>query len=187
MQQITLIKRVEVGEMLSLNYEEWKSWLERNGYFYEQGLAFSRPSREILSRVPVPNEPGDLPNFIDDLVEFDGYKGQRLLWISEWRIWSAVEYGLRHLSMLTGRPVKDADAPDFHCYLFEESEWENVMPMLVVPLLYGWDAYLLVEGGETLVKISHESRVSFSILEESEIDVRRLPRWREPTHLGLEN
>lgn len=164
--------------MRSLDVEEWRTWIESNGYVYREGLELKGADQKILHRAPVPRAPGELPDFVGDLVEIPGYAGQRMVWISEWRIWSAIEYGLRHLGMLTSTPILSLDDPNFHCYLFEQGEWEDVMPLLCVPLLYCWDAYLLVERGEMLTKISHESDVTFSVLRGSNINATHLPRWQ---------
>jgi hypothetical protein len=119
-----------------------------------------------------------LVGLVDELVEIQGIEGERMVWISEWRIWSPIEIGLRHLSMLTARPMRGPDDPDFHCYLLKNSEWKETIALLSIPLLYGWDAYLLVEGGLTLTRISHDSWVSFAVAADSSLDTTRVAAWR---------
>lgn len=105
-----------------------------------------------------------------------------MLWIADWTIWASIaDDGLRHLSMLTGQPFRGVDEQDFHCYLFEQVEWESVKLALSVPIIYGWDAWLLTEGGQSLTKISHDEYISFSVAEDSSIGegyLESVARWR---------
>lgn len=145
-------------------------------------MTSQRPMRQVLDRLPHRMSPEDFPWYINSLADLGEFKGQRMVWISDWTIWSPVDDGLRHLSMLTGRPFKGKDERDFHCYLFEESNWESVKPILCVPILYGWDAYLLTEGGNSLAEISHDEYVSFAAVEGSTIGdewLNSIAKWHD--------
>lgn len=166
-----------------LSVDEWQTWLGQNGYeCTSSGLSIARPSRQILDRLPHRTTPNDFALFIASLAELGGFEGQRMLWIADWTIWASISGdGLRHLSMLTGCPLRDVDAPDFHCYLFSQSEWESVKPVISLPIIYGWDAYLLTEGAQSLTEISHDEYVSFYVAEDSMIDgayLESVARWR---------
>lgn len=169
--------------MRKLSPEEWQVWLNRNGYEWTRpGLCITQPSRQILDRLPHRTRPSDFPLFIASLAELGGFEGQRMLWIADWTIWASIaDDGLRHLSMLTGQPFRGVDEQDFHCYLFEQVEWESVKLALSVPIIYGWDAWLLTEGGQSLTKISHDEYISFSVAEDSSIGegyLESVARWR---------
>lgn len=158
--------------MQSLTGAEGRTWLEQNDYRHMGGkIELNGHARRVVDGFLIAvDEPWRLPQLADDLSLLRGFSGQRVVWVSEWNIWSNAEDALRHLSMLTSRPRKRPEQADFHCYLFEQSEWEEIKPILCVALLYGWDAYMLAEGGRVLVEISHESIVSFLTLDESGID-----------------
>lgn len=83
-----------------------------------------------------------------------------LLWLNEWDIWSESfeRVGWRIAQRLKG--VEEApslgDAP---AHLFTSHEFIDAQALLLLPMLFQWDAHFVPSSGEFFVYTSHEDRL----------------------------
>jgi hypothetical protein len=84
------------------------------------------------------------------------------VWLRDWTIWNdrSQEIGLRHLELLTG---DSHNAGDLEAYLIPASEWRKAIALVLLAMLYGWDADLFFGNAAALFDISHDCFVSAAI------------------------
>jgi hypothetical protein len=84
---------------------------------------------------------------------------------------------LTHLKLLTINASQSPGSEKGHIYVMASDEWREVISLLVVPALYGWDAHLLFDSGRVLVDVSHEGRIQITLREGHSVDTARLRAW----------
>jgi hypothetical protein len=149
--------------MKKLDFAGLASWCASSGYSltdWRPVLPFSVES----AKIPVPDDPQLLTELLDSVVGLASADCEMVVWIADWTIWNerSQEIGLRHVTLLVDSYVDHA-SEESHIYLLEASEWREVIALLTVPLLYGWDAYLFFRSGVALVEVSHDAYIEVSL------------------------
>jgi hypothetical protein len=140
-----------------LDRHELAVWCSGSGY----ELVDWRPSLPHATRslrIPLPRDPQSVPDLADSLVVF-ATGCDLVVWLRDWTIWNdrSQEIGLRHLELLTG---DTHNAGDLEAYLIPASEWREAIALVLLAMLYGWDAQLLFGNAAALFDISHDCFVS---------------------------
>jgi len=146
--------------MKRLDRAELVAWCSQTGY----QLVDWRPSLPHAIRsihIPLPRDPQAVPDLADSLVVF-ATGCDLLVWLRDWTIWNdrAQDIGLRHLELLGGR---SRSVGDLQAYLLTSSEWREAIALVLLAMLYGWDAHLFFGNAAALFNISHDSFVSGAI------------------------
>lgn len=105
--------------------------------------------------------------------------GGALLWIRERGIWGdfSEAIGSKILQLLSGGAELPQDGPGF---LFNASEVTELHAFGLVPLLFGWDAFIVPEGAGFFAFASHDGYLSivFPPGGDAEPWLTRLAPWR---------
>jgi len=150
--------------MTALTNEEVLQWCtERHLLFDRWQFLHFGPGSTVLE-VPFPNVAHKAPPFAsllcELLKEFSPFQSL-LLWVKETGIFSDRwdEIGLRQLELeriALGERRSLSDSPG---HLFHPKEELDVIGMSVLPMLYGWDAYLIPDSARLFAYISHDEYV----------------------------
>jgi hypothetical protein len=83
-----------------------------------------------------------------------------LLWLNEWDIWSESfeRVGWRIAQRLRGI-AKVPSLRDAPAHLFGPDEFIDAQALLLLPMLFQWDAHFVPSSGEFFVYASHEERL----------------------------
>jgi hypothetical protein len=125
--------------MKRLDRHELVDWCARSGYeLVDWRPLLPHASRSL--RIPLPDDPQTLPDLADSLVVFSA-DCDLLVWIRDWTIWNdrSQDIALRHLELLSGRAHT---AADLEAYLLSPSQWREAIALVLLAMLYGWDAHL---------------------------------------------
>lgn len=150
--------------MKKISFDDYSAWSTQRGYSLDQwGPSLEAPLESVA--IAVPEEPQALAALLDDLVGIELKGGAWLFRVRDWTIWNerSQEIGLAHLNLLTDSAAQSQGSESSHIYLLAASEWREVIALLTIPVLYGWDANLLFESGSVLVDVSHEGRIQVTL------------------------
>jgi len=164
--------------MKRISYQQVADWCRGNGYGLRDWIPFV-PAAAQKFGCAVPVDPQQVPMFCDAIANLGPPHAERLLWIRDWTIWSerSQAIGLRMLDLLVAQVSSSEKALDSHAYLATAEEWCDVVALLTVPILFGWDAHLFCASGEVLVDISHHGQVVVSLGSGGELDAASLKAW----------
>jgi len=147
--------------MLALSFPEVSAWCDRHGVQISPNgrLGTERPT-ESLGKIDLPHQPHQLPILVGHLLDIATLldNSETMLWIVEWRIWNdditatGIE-ALQRLRLSTGSSASVEDSPG---QIFSPSEHNLAVASCLMPLLFGWDAYIVPASGEPAIFISHD-------------------------------
>lgn len=133
-------------------------------------------------RISVPVHARDLLTFAyvalmsaiatDDELDFQG----ALLWLTDWDIWSATteRVGLELLKELRAEDLLKGDLRSAPAHLLAADEIIRAQSLLLLPLLFLWDAFYVPPAGGLLCAVSHHGFVDIHAR-----DASTLARLRE--------
>lgn len=165
--------------MKKISFDDLSGWSAERGYRLDDWVPSLGSPGERLN-LPNPREPHALAELLDDLVSIEAESKAWLLWVRDWTIWNerSQEIGLAHLNLLTTAASRSAGCENGHVYLMSSDEWREVVALLAVPVLYGWDAHLLFDSGRALVDVSHEGRIQTTFRKGHMVDSSPLKAWQ---------
>lgn len=157
-----------------MSTEEIVAWCAEGGIDVGQhrGLSFKNKRR---IEIPFPERLFAAPLILLELVEdltTRSSSGSLLLWIRDTGIWDERldQIGLPQLEILNRATQTDGNdtSPG---YLFDEREIHLCVGAAVLPMLYGWDAYLIPKSREHFLYLSHDEFIGIyykNVSDESE-------------------
>ncbi|WP_321473919.1 hypothetical protein [uncultured Paludibaculum sp.] len=171
--------------MEKINFSNLASWCAVHGYHLEDWIPSLTKSIQRVQIAP-PNGPQALAELVDDLISLEGAETERLFWLRDWTIWNerSQEIGLQHLRLLVDSTTSGMREIKGHIYVLQPCEWREAVALLIVPILYGWDAHLLFGSGAALVDVSHEGRVAVSFRSKDGADAARIQAWQPQKGAG---
>jgi hypothetical protein len=167
--------------MIKIGFEHLSRWCAEHGYALENWTpALASDADAVSVDLPVPSGVQAVTEFLDALVSTGVGSAEILVWIRDWTIWNerAQEIGLRHLSLLASSADSEREAGDGHIYLLEQSDWSAAIALLLIPVLYSWDAHLFNSSGNALVDISHDGFVRVWLSRNDQALNARLKPWQ---------
>jgi hypothetical protein len=112
-----------------------------------------------------------LPPLLDaEVNELDEITGaEHLLWITQWGIWQnwVESTGLEHFAALRrGFGIFDglAEKP---ARVFSNSEMKSLINCAVVPLVFGWDCFIIPSAAQHFAFLSHDRYIGVSTIDEA--------------------
>ena len=160
--------------MKLLSADESRSWCAERGLRLSRAGYLDYPTDEAYSAViSLPKAALEGIGLANVLArELSGApEGSSLLWLRSWNIWSEdfEEIGAALYKGLLARrgQVELASLPG---QLLEGGESPVLKSLLVVPILFQWDAYLVPAHAEHLVFICHDGFVNFLARTEDRLD-----------------
>jgi hypothetical protein len=150
--------------MTTLTREEVLQWctkqelvLDRSSFVHfssnERVLRLAFP--KLIYRAPV------LTNFLYGLLQ-DGSPFKSLLfWVKQIGIWGDRwdAIGIRQLALERKAKGDERNLYDAPGHIFSAEEELDTIGVSVLPMIYGWDAYLIPDSAEMFVYISHDEYV----------------------------
>ncbi len=151
-----------------------RSWLEKRHIFdYRDGrgwLHYSLVEPHSVA-LTIPTTPPQIAAMLYSLLaREEGNFGGSMLLLTDWDIWSEQieEVGQRLLDrMRLGYGIKEPliQTPT---HLFNENEFLDQRAFSVLPLFFGWDAFLIPDHGRYFLFFSHDEKV-FSVSESNKV------------------
>jgi hypothetical protein len=162
--------------MLALTSEEAKVWCTERGLRIDESGCPHFPDRSKNNVwFVLPNGAHRLPYMVlalmdaevNDLDEVTGT--EHLLWITERGIWQnwIESTGLEHFEALRkGFGVFDG-LDEKPATVFSDSELRSLIGCAVVPLIYGWDCYIIPSAAQHFAFLSHDEYAGVSTIDDA--------------------
>lgn len=153
-----------------LSSDQAKEWCRERGLAIQSDFPFSiefPPENGTPLGVPLPRDAQRsiaLANVIlmsvveeDDEDRFEG----GLLWFRDWNIGSETvqRVGLNLLQRVRGSPTDVYDLSGRPAHLLDRSQLVTAQTLLMLPMVFRWDAYYVPHSGRWLAFVSHEGFV----------------------------
>jgi len=150
--------------MTTLTHEEDLQWCTDRQLVLDRRQFVHFGSGKIVLELPFPNlahRAPPLANLLYGLLEEFSPFQSLLFWVKETGIFSDRwdEIGLRQLELdriALGEKRNLSESPG---HLFRSKEALDVIGVSVLPMLYGWDAYLIPDSAGLFAYISHDEYV----------------------------
>lgn len=167
--------------MKLLSEVEAKRWCTPLGVEVQGSSVGYAAGQSLRLRLPVPTQTRDLLTFVyvllmsaistDDELDFQG----ALLWLTDWDIWSPTteRVGLHLLIGARGSEPNSVDVRSAPAHLLATHEIAQAQSLLLLPLLFQWDALYVPPTGAFVCSASHEGAVELHVR-----DVATLARLR---------
>src|ERR1700753_121013 len=156
-----------------VDYSVLASWCGDRGYDLREWIPVLRNAIRTVTCRRI-DDLQRLPELLDVIVNIED--AERLIWIRNWTIWSdrSQDIGLRALDLVTNNLSEPERGIDSQVYILAAAEWREAIALLVLPMLFGWDAHLLFGSGAVAVDISHHGRIDVSFSSESVISSEKM-------------
>jgi hypothetical protein len=147
---------------------EAMNWLKKRGVATDAGgcLSFEHTTKSTRFVLSPPRTREAVTSLAVNLVEVLGCDHNAstgwLLWLKDFDIWSneIEEIGWTLVEALMQR--QSELNLNSSAFVFEPHEKSNLKATLLVPILFMWDAYLIRDDGEVLVRIDHDDLSSIA-------------------------
>jgi len=143
--------------------------------------------RLTIFRLPLPKEPHRLPYLVlslldvkvDESDEVDG--DEHLLWMRSWDMWPKLvtSIGLVQFEALRKGLGISESISERPAVLFSHAEIKGLISCALVPLVFGWDCYIIPCSADYITFLSHDEHVEVSA-KSDEVQSRlinELGRW----------
>lgn len=161
--------------MKTLSLDEAHAWCTDRGLRFD---GFGNPHWQGKTvrglELPIPQKPAAFAPLILALLDatVDGMDqpggGEHLLWIRDWSMWSdlwtsvGVEF-FNHLRLGFGLRDNLDHSP---AILFGGSEIRSLISFSLIPLVFGWDGYIIPASAKHFAFISHDEWIGVSSIDE---------------------
>jgi hypothetical protein len=174
--------------MKTLSINQTQAWCIEHGLRLDDSGNPHFPGEGVRRlELQVPTKPGAFAPLILALLDatVDGMDqpsgAEHLLWFRDWSMWSdlwtsvGVELS-NHLRLGFGLSESMDDAP---AILFAESEIGSLISFSLIPLVFGWDCYVIPASGKHFAFISHDEWIGVSSTDEAtEAEIlSRIGKW----------
>lgn len=147
--------------MKALTTQEAKNWCEAHEIKVtgQRFLHYEAPGRHCLA-VTLDEKPSRiiaLANYLLPTWKDAPFQGA-LLWFKEWGIWDdyTETTGLRIVNEMRRGLGEERQLIEAPALFFEPSELALAHSFFLLPLLFGWDAFLVPKGKDYFVFVSHD-------------------------------
>lgn len=142
--------------MFILSFEECSIWAKQHGVFLDHTgwpVPCNKTSHRLRGRFPL--QAGKLLTLASQIQDALNFKSQILFWITQTGIFSSSEnlqlvYRYRQSY---GSSKSLSDTPGHLCHSYERAE---IITLLWLSMLQGWDAHIFSDMQDTPVFISHD-------------------------------
>jgi hypothetical protein len=104
-----------------------------------------------------------------------------LLWIRDWGIWSEKTEAIGIAYWKKFRPEKNRDLlTEYPGHLFSENDAESLRALLLLPILFQWDAQWITPSGEAIANVKHDASLEILIRgDTTEKIIGEIKSWAE--------
>jgi hypothetical protein len=173
---------LEKIDLQALTNDQARAWCEREGFRVSTNRYISYSSNThhglTLNLDTKPSRIIALANYL--VPDWGGEFKGALLWFTDWGIWNDhhEETGMKIVDQL--RTPTKGSLIDMPAQLFGPNERNLMQAFFVVPLLFSWDAFLIPEGEDYFVFVSHDEIAGIIARDEIACDRRfsELESWK---------
>lgn len=158
--------------MTQLSFQECAEWC------FKRGIIVSRRGELNYEKTPIDSLTLSLPRVGLEIIalgsvllshlEDDNYKGS-FFWLKDWDIWSPESEAVG-MHLFTCQLPKEASFSSKGGQLFETNELVEQKSLLVIPMLFQWDAYLVPSHGNYIIFVDHDGYIKLVARTASELE-----------------
>jgi hypothetical protein len=165
--------------MIRIEFTQFARWCGEHGYKLEEWRPMLQSDDCHRYRYPLPSGAQGLTELADMIATLDDTSSQTVLWVRDWTIWNqrSQNVGLRHMSLLSVALTGLGSTHRDLIFVAGSDEAPDITALVLVPILYSWDAHLLFASGRAIIDISHDGYVELAVTREARGLAELLKSW----------